>query len=420
MANDRDLSLLRDGGVEVWNSKRCGRPEEDLSGADLTQFDLKGADLHGVDLHAAKMQGCDLSGADLSGALLSGANLSGANLATANLAFMIGTGADLSNTDLSKKNLRGALLQYAELANANLVEADLSRADLSGARLRGANLNGSLCVAGNLRNADLSGAMLSRSFMMVCSLNGADLSGANLIGAVLTAADLTGADLTEADLTMASLQAAIVEGAKFTRAKVYGFAAWDLRGTPVDQTDLVITPHSQAQATVDNLNVAQFVYSLLNNTSVGDIIDTPTWKVVLILGRFSKERKPTLDALREELRRFDRTPIVFDFSKPGSRGYAETVTLLARLARYVIADLTDAAEIRSELIQIVPAMPRLPVQPIILEGAPDYATFITDIKPYPWVLPIYRYKSVEQLVGSLHEAVVNPLEAMWRQVASAV
>ncbi len=76
-----------------------------------------------------------------------------------------------------------------------------------------------------------------------------------------------------------------------------------------------------------------------------------------------------LDALRNELRGLDRTPINQLLGSCGTRGFGETVTLLARMARgYVIADLTDAAEIRSELMQIVPTLPRLPVQPILLAG----------------------------------------------------
>jgi len=64
-------------------------------------------------------------------------------------------------------------------------------------------------------------------------------------------------------------------------------------------------------------------------------------KVVLILGRFSEERKPILDALREALRARRYVPILFDFSGPESRDTTETVTLLARMARFVVADLTD-------------------------------------------------------------------------------
>ena len=40
---------------------------------------------------------------------------------------------------------------------------------------------------------------------------------------------------------------------------------------------------------------------------------------MLILGRFTDERKLVLDALREELRQRCYLPILFDFEKPQSR-----------------------------------------------------------------------------------------------------
>ena len=42
---------------------------------------------------------------------------------------------------------------------------------------------------------------------------------------------------------------------------------------------------------------------MLHNQKIRDVIDTITSKAVLILGRFTPERKAVLDALREELRR---------------------------------------------------------------------------------------------------------------------
>jgi hypothetical protein len=106
--------------------------------------------------------------------------------------------------------------------------------------------------------------------------------------------------------------------------------------------DLVITPHNEPKITLDNLDVAQFIYLLLNNERVRDVINTITSKVVLILGRFADERKPVLDAIREELRRHDWLPVLFDFAKPTSRDITETVSTLAHMARLVIADITDA------------------------------------------------------------------------------
>ena len=223
---------------------------------------------------------------------------------------------------------------------------------------------------------------------------------------------MTGADLRRADLKRAILVSVNLHGARMTGAFVHGLSVWDLEGDIADQEDLVITPSDEPEVTVDNLNMAQFVYLLISNTEVRDVIDTITSKVVLILGRFTDDRKAVLDAIRERLRELDRTPIMFDFSKPTNRGYGETVALLARMARYVIADLTDAAEIRSELMQFVPQMPRLPVLPILLSGSPEYATFVTDVGPYPWVLPAYEWKSVDHLITNLR-TVVAPADAKW-------
>ena len=70
---------------------------------------------------------------------------------------------------------------------------------------------------------------------------------------------------------------------------------------------------------------------------------------MLILGRFTDERKAVLDALREELRNRDYLPILFDFAVPATRDITETVSLLARMARFIIADLTDPSSIPKEL-----------------------------------------------------------------------
>ena len=102
---------------------------------------------------------------------------------------------------------------------------------------------------------------------------------------------------------------------------------------------MIITPLQEPEVTVDDLEVAQFVYLLLHNDKVRRVIDTITSKVVLILGRFSiPERKAVLNALRDELRKRNYAPVVFDFEKPTSGTTDETITLLARMARLVIAE----------------------------------------------------------------------------------
>jgi hypothetical protein len=155
---------------------------------------------------------------------------------------------------------------------------------------------------------------------------------------------------------------------------VLDVSAWGLKLNEAKQQNLLITPKNEPEITVDNIEVAQFVYLLLNNKRIRDVIDTITSKAVLILGRFTDERKAVLDALREELRKRNLLPILFDFAIPSSRDVTETIKTLASLARFVIADVTDATEVRVELHNIVPDFTSLPIQLILLRGHAEFVS----------------------------------------------
>ena len=196
--------------------------------------------------------------------------------------------------------------------------------------------------------------------------------------------------------------------ADLTGCRIYGVSAWGLKLS--DKTNLIITEGDEPEITVDNIEVAQFIYLLLHNQKIREVIDTVTSKAVLILGRFTVERKAVLDALRDELRKRNYLPILFDFDKPAGRDITETVSLLARMARFVVADITDAKSIPQELSIIVPDLPSVPVQPLLLEGSHEYSMF-EHFTRYPWVLKPYRYESQEQLIGNLADRVIGPAEA---------
>jgi hypothetical protein len=149
---------------------------------------------------------------------------------------------------------------------------------------------------------------------------------------------------------------------------------------------------------------------MLNNQKIREVINTITSKAVLILGRFTDERKKVLDALREELRKRDYLPILFDFEVPERRNVTETVTLLARMARFIIADLTNPSSIPQELQAIIPSV-RVPVQPLLLERSSLYSMFKDfDPQDFYWVLPVYQYEEPEKLLRTLAENVIAPAE----------
>lgn len=160
--------------------------------------------------------------------------------------------------------------------------------------------------------------------------------------------------------------------ADLTGCRVCGISAWDLKLDGAKQENLIVTNSGvdDPEITVDNIEVAQFMYLLLDNKRVRHVIDTITSKVVRILGRITPERKVVLDALKEELRQRDYLPVLFDFDKPASRNLTGTVQTLTKMARFIIADVTDASSVPHELATIAPTTP-VAVQPVLLKGCPS-------------------------------------------------
>ena len=206
-----------------------------------------------------------------------------------------------------------------------------------------------------------------------------------------------------------------LKAADLTGCSVYGASVWNVTLDGAKQSNLLITPEEEPAIQVDNLEVAQFVYLLLSNAKIRHVIDTITSKVVLILGRFTPERKVVLDAIRDELRKRDCVPVLFDFDKPSSRDLTETVRTLAHMARFVIADITDAKSIPQELIAIVPNLPSVPVQPLLLTSQHEYGMF-EHLRRFPWVLEPVLYENQEALLPDLEPKVIAPAEAKAKEL----
>jgi len=303
-----------------------------------------------------------------------------------------------------------------DLSGANLSGADLCGANLSGANLTGAHLNFAYFNGANLYRANLSGAYLGfadlRSYLAGAILRGAHLYAANLNRACLKDADLSGADLSLATLVETNLEKATLTG-----CKIYGISAWELKLEDAKQNDLVITPPNEPVITVDNLEVAQFIYLLLHNEKIRGVIDTIARKAVLILGRFTPpERKAVLDALREELRKRGYLPILFDFEKPSSRDFTETIRILAGMSLFVIADISNPKSSPLELQATVPDY-MIPFVPMIQEGEEPFAMFNDlRIKYDKWFLDTRKYDSCDSLIRNLDKAIINPALKVHRKL----
>ncbi len=379
MAKQQYLEILRQG-VDVWNQWRQKYPDIQ---PDLRDVELRDAQLNKIDFHNTRLDRADLYRADLREANLAQADLYKADLWKATL-----DQANLHKADLQEAKLLQASLRGANLQEANLDQADLYRANAQDTDLRNANLHWAHLYGGDFSHADLSGAIL----------RGADLVRSELVGTRLRQADLRWVKLSQANLS----------GADLTGSAVYGISAWDITiDEDALQSNLDITKEKNLKVTVDNLEVAQFIYMLLNYKKLRHVLNSVMEKGVLILGGFSNDRKELLYSIAEQLRNRSYLPIIFDFTKPESSSFTETVHTLAGLSRFVIADLSGQS-VFYELGSLV-SVYHIPFAPILDQGR-NPSTMFSDLLRKDEMLPVFWFKDKDDLITSIETKIIKPAE----------
>ncbi len=407
-----------------------------LDRAILTRAEAAGCKFHGCNLQAVHAQGLNFWGGRFHKCQLDNGHFEldsadqseGSNVVCT--AYGVesrprGTCADFTEAGFFDCSAKSAAFDYARLQEVRAIKTSFA-----GSSFRGATLTPRQVVEVSLNNANMRGANLCGA-----DLAGVDLCGANLQGAALIDArlglgrmtqmtnvttgpegtrwnnithhelltDLRGVNLRGADLTGASLLQADLTDADLRGARVYGTSTWNVKLDGAKQDGLIVSPQGTPDLTVDNLEIAQFVYLLLDNPRIRDVIDKITSKVVLILGRFTEERKRVLDAIREHLRTRNWCPVMFDFEKPASRGVLETVSTLAHMARFVIADYSDPKMVLAEVPWIANSV-TVPILPIMHAYAGDEHVTLGELRRGRInILDTRRYTDIPNLLESLAE-----------------
>jgi uncharacterized protein YjbI with pentapeptide repeats len=428
-----DLVRRINKGVDSWNAWKCKWNKKiasieitdpstfdclDKLDIDLSDCDFKGKCLSRYDFSRVNFSDSCFIEANLSETnftdsfLLSSdfskANLTCADLKRANLEGAIFNGANLLNADLTNANLEYAKLNEANLKCAILTEANFEYAELCGAILWEADLTKTKLSHANLWQADLWQANMELSILRDANLHGTNLKDVNLSGADLRDANLREARLIETDFSSANLAG----------CRIYGVSVWNVKtNLKTDQSNLIITKDQENPITLDNLNVAQFIYLILENNEIRNVIDTVTSKVVLILGRFTPERKEVLELIRKELRKYRYVPVLFDFEKPNSRSFIETVSTLAHLSKFVIVDLTDAKIVLQELPHIVQNI-AIPVKPLLFKSSEKEPVTLADLRRnQKSILKTFIYSSPEELIKNMEIEVIIPAEKQYKKLS---
>ena len=359
------------------------------------QFGERHPDLAGVDLSDAVLNGINLQFTDLRGSRLRGAKM------TAAFDYAVLDEADLTDASLWSSRFEETQLRRVTADRCSFNSSRIVACNFSGAKLRGASFERCYMEDTILDDADLSDASFYQADLWMAFLRNAVLKKTNLRAANLYQAKLSGATIADCDLQRAVFVESDISGTTITDCRVFGVSAWDLRrdkGTR--QQGLRVSKPDEAPLYVEDIEVAQFVTLMLRNQRIRDVIDTISRKAVLILGRFTPERKAVLDALRSELANRGFVPIIFDFEKPTKRDLEETVKVLAGLSRFVIADITNPSSSPLELHAIVPDY-MIPFITIIQKGEKPFSMFDGLWQKYWWLTRPIIYPSTESLIRHL-------------------
>ena len=316
----------------------------------------------------------------------------------------------MSRGEMNTFNCTKQVEEWNEWRNQNRhIRPCLDNVDLSGLNLSHANFR-----EVSLKGANFSYCRLVETDFVRSDLTGSKFNEAYLYGALLDQADLSNADLRNSTLWWVTLIETILRGANISGSAVYGVSPWNVDLEGATQNDLIISRHDEAILTVDDLEVAHFMYLLINNKKLSKVINIATSKVVLILGRFEPKRKVVLDALREELRKCDYLPVIFDFDKPTDRDFTETVMTLAGLSKFIIADLTQPKSSPLESHATITAY-MVPFIPIIQEGDWPFAMFVDLQRKHHWVEKTLQYKDKDDLLQYL-DKIIARAEAKYKEI----
>lgn len=437
----KDILKILKKGFEEWNNykKTISTEQVDLSTLNLSCTDFRNYDFSNCILTKTNFQKSHLGNSNFNGVKANHANFryayfnntqfENSDLRDSNFKATIiknsnfksslcnradFSGSKIQKTNLISANIRESLFCSTLLDNVNLNKAHFERslfreAKIINSELPLVKLNDSQILFTEIHNCNFKMSMLYNSIFDNCEFENCDFSNTLFTSGKLNNSCIRDTNLTRIDFRNTQLTSDTFTNCNLSKSKIFGVSAWKLSLRDTIQEDLRISDAGEPKITIDNIEVAQFIYLLINNEKLRNIISTITSKVVLILGRFTPDRKPILNIIREELRHKNYLPVLFDFEKSPNRDITETVSTLALLSKFIIADITDPKSIPQELSQIVPNMPSLPVQPIILHGHSEYGMF-EHFKPYPWVLDIIEYKDDNDIKANVLDRIIDSCE----------
>jgi len=151
----------------------------------------------------------------------------------------------------------------------------------------------------------------------------------------------------------------------------------------------------------------------LDGEGVSRMLSEIASRSVLILGRFTPARKPTLELIRREISTEPRqyVPILFDFDRPRELTMLESVLRFAAVSRFVIADLSDPKWVLAEFGKIAGAFNSLPIVPIIRASQREDEV-IAYVEGFRSAHKVVRYRDEAHLRSILDSEILKAGETL--------
>lgn len=373
------LRIIRDKGFKGWNQFIRNNPVDlNFSKLRIKNFSFDGCNLNGANFQECKMES-----------------------------------VSFKNSDLSNSDFKDSLL--IDVTFGNLMQepwaSRFNRASSKAVALGegSANLSKASFISSQIQNCSFQGALLSESIFDEAKITNCDFEKAFLFRSSFYDSELTGTSFKHSDLSESKFIASTLTKVDLSNSRIYGISVWDSTFDSLShQENLIINSVSDSEITVDSIEIAQFIYLIINNSKIRNVIDTLTSKVVLILGRFQDDRKEILNSIKIKLREMNYLPILFDFEKPASRDYIETISTLAHLSRFIIADFSDAKIVLEEVPHVVRNL-SVPVQPII-NSSQKVPVTLKNLQKFPWVLETFEYSNYFDIETGISDKIIESLE----------
>ena len=309
---------------------------------------------------------------------------------------------DLSKTDLTEfSELKGFDFRKIDFTNCNLRGIDFTgsqfrKANFTSADLRDTKFDNCNCELTNFIHSNLNNSSFKKANLQGTNLSDTSLYKTNFKNAKLAGSRLMWAKIIETNFSNADL----------SNCRVYGASIWNIELEKAIQSNIIITKRDEFDISVDNLEIAQFLYLIISNSKIKSVIETLTSKIVLILGRFTPERKLVLNRLKEELATLNYVPVIFDFQKPSSKDFIEPILTIAQLARFIIADFSDPKIVLEE-IPIIARNTSTVIIPILQSEQREPVTLNNLRVNQRSISKTFFYDSVDTLIDKQLKDILN-------------